>query len=208
MDDLSRRHKYESLIHERREIRLLKVQQRLYDIGYDDPVICTLSHVSLLEVPRPEYETISYVWSAVEKTAASIVLDGKEIDVPADTEQALRSIRLHTGARERHLWIDAICINQRDVKEREQQVSIMGDVYRLSTGNLIYLGEDDGTIARASLDFKNLLQEVRQNTDGFRTFLDTVFDKDNHDWHITNSALSTRIDSEAMVNFYSRPWFE
>ena len=84
----------------------------------------------------------------------------------------------------------------------------MGDVYRLSMGNLIYLGEDDGTAARARLDFENLLQEVRESTDGFRTFLDTVFDRDNHEWRETNSTLSTRIDCDALVSFYSRSWFE
>lgn len=34
-----------------------------------------------------------------------------------------------------------------------------GDVYRFATENLIYLGEDDGTMARARLDFISRLQE-------------------------------------------------
>ena len=112
-----------------------------------------------------------------------------------------------SSLNKRELWIDAVCIDQGNVDELAQQVSIMGDVYRMALDNLIYLGEDDCKVGRALLDFRNLLDEIRRETDGFRTFLDTVFDKDNHDWRHNDSALSTKIDPDALVSFYSRPWF-
>jgi hypothetical protein len=39
------------------------------------------------------------------------------------------------------LWIDAICINQEDDKERGHQVAIMRDVYSRAIEVLIWLGE-------------------------------------------------------------------
>ena len=40
------------------------------------------------------------------------------------------------------LWIDAICINQDDVFERNHQVRLMGDLYRSATSVLSWLGAD------------------------------------------------------------------
>lgn len=198
-------YQYLPLNAESEDIRLLTLQ-RSQDIGFDDPVHCSISHVSLREIGEPRYETISYVWGSARETA-SIFLNGRELTVPKSAEQALRCMRLHDTGRERELWIDAVCIDQDNMSERAQQVTMMGDIYRHTAGNLIYLGGDDGTIARAMLDIKLLLNEIRLETDCFRTFFDTVFDKDGHYWRRTDSPLSTRIDSNALLNFFSRPWF-
>ncbi|KAL6361098.1 hypothetical protein LRP88_04560 [Fusarium phalaenopsidis] len=40
----------------------------------------------------------------------------------------------------RRLWVDAICINQEDDKEREAQVSKMADIYQEAQRVLVYLG--------------------------------------------------------------------
>ena len=105
------------------------------------------------------------------------------------------------------MWIDAVCIDQGNVDEQAQQVSIMGEVYRCAIGNFIYLGEDDGKVGRALLDFQNVLEEIEKETEGFKPFLDTVFDKDHDDWRYEDSGLSTKIDPDALISFYSRPWF-
>jgi hypothetical protein len=40
-------------------------------------------------------------------------------------------------------WIDAICINQQDIEEKNKQVSIMGEIYNKSTKTWVWLGEED-----------------------------------------------------------------
>jgi hypothetical protein len=40
------------------------------------------------------------------------------------------------------LWIDALCINQPDVAERNEQVSKMKFVYQLAQGVVSWLGEE------------------------------------------------------------------
>jgi hypothetical protein len=42
-----------------------------------------------------------------------------------------------------YFWMDAICINQEDVKERSAQVSLMGDIYRSSRATLVWMGNED-----------------------------------------------------------------
>lgn len=40
------------------------------------------------------------------------------------------------------LWVDQICINQDDLKEKSQQVSLMGTIYRWAWSTLVWLGEE------------------------------------------------------------------
>jgi hypothetical protein len=40
-----------------------------------------------------------------------------------------------------HLWVDAICINQKDLDERAAQVKIMGRIYSNSNGVMVWLGK-------------------------------------------------------------------
>jgi len=42
----------------------------------------------------------------------------------------------------RRVWIDAICINQDNLDERSQQVSLMTDIYSKARRVIIWLGED------------------------------------------------------------------
>ena len=52
---------------------------------------------------------------------------------------ALRHLR--NEKRPRSLWIDAICINQKDLEERGSHVSVMAGIYRCAELVLIWLGE-------------------------------------------------------------------
>jgi hypothetical protein len=205
MSEAQQTYCYSPLNSERKEIRVLIVQPRAQDSGHD-PVRCSIRHISLQEVPRPEYETISYTWGDPLRKDF-LFLDGLKITVLASAAQALRCVLEHSGGRERVVWIDAICIDQANPSERAQQVAFMGDVYRQSFHNLIYLGDDDGTTNNAFLDFHNLLEEARRETDGFRTFWDVVWDKDHGDWIYDKSPMATKVDYDALVRFYSRPWF-
>lgn len=52
----------------------------------------------------------------------------------------LRFVRPLRGIR--MVWIDALCIDQSNAKERGEQVSNMGDIYRNSLRTIAYLGAD------------------------------------------------------------------
>ncbi|KAK2057545.1 hypothetical protein LY76DRAFT_657086, partial [Colletotrichum caudatum] len=44
------------------------------------------------------------------------------------------------------LWADALCINQKDVPGRNQQVRMMGDIYAAARSAVIWLGEEPGEV--------------------------------------------------------------
>ena len=51
--------------------------------------------------------------------------------------------RLRRRFKMRILWVDRLCINQTDMDERGQQVSMMGRIYREAKCVNIWLGEPD-----------------------------------------------------------------
>ncbi|GKU13357.1 unnamed protein product [Fusarium langsethiae] len=48
------------------------------------------------------------------------------------------------------LYPDAICIDQTDDQERNQQVAVMGEIYRAASSVIMWLGEEIGAIQTAS----------------------------------------------------------
>jgi len=60
------------------------------------------------------------------------------------TDNCLTALRyLRPKKKARTLWVDAICIDQSSINERNHQVKLMGDVYKLARRVLIWLGEGD-----------------------------------------------------------------
>lgn len=49
-------------------------------------------------------------------------------------------LELRSSETERVLWIDAMCINQKDIDERNRQVWLMGQVYSKAKAVIIWLG--------------------------------------------------------------------
>lgn len=77
----------------------------------------------------PSYDALSYVWGNTA-VKVPITLNGQQFGVTVNLECALRHFRLER--RPRILWVDAICVNQKDIKVRNSQVRQMGRVYRQS----------------------------------------------------------------------------
>jgi Heterokaryon incompatibility protein (HET) len=88
------------------------------------PICCTLVHAKVCS--KPIYEALSYVWGAAEG-GYSINLNNQIHGVRPNLWLALCQLRLPFDLR--CMWIDALCINQHDVAERNYQVSRMGQIY-------------------------------------------------------------------------------
>jgi hypothetical protein len=104
----------------------------------DAPIECTLS-IGSLEDQNTQYEALSYEWGDPNGPQYEILLDGQPFTVRRNLWQALRCLR--TELRERTLWVDAICINQEDVLERNHQVGMMGSIYNYASSVRVWLGD-------------------------------------------------------------------
>jgi hypothetical protein len=97
----------------------------------------------LIEVPleeSPPYEALSYTWDGQSRDQY-INCEGRNLAVTANCKAALR--RLCPSHKSRLLWIDAICINQSSIEERNEQVEMMLVIYATARRTLIWLGESD-----------------------------------------------------------------
>jgi hypothetical protein len=184
-----------------KEVRILQVAPGIND----DIVSCTLKNVSLLDDPKPEYETISYCWGP-PRDLVSIMLDGRMVTVPPSSEAAVRRMRL--SDKPRVLWIDAICIDQSSKSERSEQVAFMGMIYSSGERNLIYLGEDDeGMASRALKSIQDLVNEMRVITNDFETLTSTLWDVDTGEEMFSDEDFVTELDFVALQFLYDLPWF-
>ncbi|KAL6798215.1 heterokaryon incompatibility protein domain-containing protein [Trichoderma sp. SZMC 28012] len=117
-----------------RYIRLLK----LLPGSGPDPIRIQLQSASL-EDPGP-YTALSYVWGDAKVDRRTIYSGDIELSVTANLFHAL--CRFRDVSETRTWWIDAVCINQSSITERNQQVSLMMEIYAKAEETVMWLGED------------------------------------------------------------------
>ncbi|KAH8783873.1 heterokaryon incompatibility protein-domain-containing protein, partial [Hyaloscypha sp. PMI_1271] len=101
---------------------------------------CALKDATLAEYRDDicdHYIAISYVWGDQDDTR-TISVDGKRLQITASLDSALRHVRDHRKVL--RVWADGVCINQKDVHDRNRQVRLMGDIYSIAQHTIIFLG--------------------------------------------------------------------
>jgi hypothetical protein len=138
-----------------------------------DPLRCGLEHVNLQQ--GPIYEALSYTWADANGDDSlckkiSCGNNGTTIAITANCEAALLLLRREDT--DRSLWVDAICIDQSNVLERNHQVKNMIAIFRSAIRVLVYLGQGSPVINRlvdyVSDDVAGLLPEASDFTSLFR----------------------------------------
>ncbi|TVY92036.1 Heterokaryon incompatibility protein 6,OR allele [Lachnellula willkommii] len=102
----------------------------------------------------------------------TIRLEGIEVQATENLVLALKRLRFcvseHTPGDNklagRVLWVDALCIDQSNIPERQQQVAIMKDVYSSARQVLIWLGEHD-EFSRKAIPFFETIRESQDHSD-------------------------------------------
>ena len=100
-------------------------------------VECRLIHTSLSQIKHTffgHYTAMSYVWGNPEKTKI-IYVDGIPLAITTNLFSALRDSRDKT--KPMRIWVDAVCINQQDDKEKSFQVPLMGRIYASALNAII-----------------------------------------------------------------------
>ena len=137
---------HERLVHEH-DVRLL----RIHDFPLPEEPVCSLEHYSLTEAPP--YTALSYAWGDLDNQQLVQFLPHGKIPVTQNLHAFLSTVPQlrETAPRPLELvWIDALCIDQSDVLERNVQVRQMGAIFGQAREVLVWLGpasEDSGTAA-------------------------------------------------------------
>jgi len=190
------------------EVRLLQVLMPADPSR--DVVVCSMARASLMQ-PAP-FVALSYCWGDPKITTA-IIVNNKEFQVTVNLEAALRELRQTLSLQP--VWIDALCINQADAIEKEQQIPLMGTIYSRATRVLAWLGRSNREIdlfARATKDIPSDLDvdnESAVEDMNSRLELDEAFISDVlGDSRITKPYLR-RLCAFAclVVRLFTKPWW-
>jgi Heterokaryon incompatibility protein (HET) len=166
---------YAPLHDEEQEIRLLHIAPGVAT----DRITTTLHVVSMSG--NPAYEALSYTWGSLTITEP-ILVNCTPFRATYNMASALR--RLRSPESTRVVWVDAVCINQQDIRERNSQVLLMSRIYSECSSCIIWLGEEDNQ-SRAAFQLLQLWSQ------------DIHYD----DWQ------HLREDFTAVDDMIKRPWW-
>ncbi|KUJ06525.1 uncharacterized protein LY89DRAFT_790395 [Mollisia scopiformis] len=150
---------YASLDEAAREIRLME----LHPGSPKDPIRVSLSITPFTSDHVPMFEALSYTWGSPKKQSTIFV--GKSgcetLSITQNLAEALPYLRYED--KPRVLWIDAICVNQQDLKERGQQVKRIAEISTKATRVVARLGPESKTTARAIECFNDIASHIDVN---------------------------------------------
>ncbi|KAF7529461.1 hypothetical protein G7054_g9835 [Neopestalotiopsis clavispora] len=101
---------------------------------------------------RLPYDALSYAWGDPTNVML-ITCNDQSLRIPANLYVALQFLRHRTD--DRILWVDALCINQKNKTERGHQVEKMSRIFSEANRTLVWLGNPGG---RACSEAFNLLK--------------------------------------------------
>jgi hypothetical protein len=123
----------------KQQIRLVKVLPR--------PSSTDLNvHMSIVSFDfdiAPAYVALSYAWG-LSSPVKTVIIDGLAFEVRQNLYDFLRVANATQPQIEaRFFWIDQICINQQNEREKGHQVQFMGEIFRRAHLVIAWVGKED-----------------------------------------------------------------
>lgn len=225
----SRPFKYQALSRDGAAIRLLN----LMPASCSKEIEIEIFHVDLLDVSSvPRYEALSYVWGPPERTHEVLVRRSSQNFQQMETGESLKDAasQLELGQdrctlsisrnlaialpyfrlpdKVRTIWIDAICIDQDNLQERNTEVGRMGRIYSSARQVVVWLGEESRDSSVAIRTLTNLGSDIDVRSEdseyhivprkGCKAF---VLDRDHP------AMRSWALSWIAIRSLLNRPWF-
>lgn len=143
-----RLHRYKALDTSKQEVRILRLHGSIQTkCTTGDPIQPASSseaiHGSISHVPLSELQNfvaLSYTWGKPEKSH-SLLVDGKRIPITKNLHKVLQHLGRKTEFA--HVWIDAVCINQKDVKEKASQIQLLSRIFQSAREVVSWIGVHD-----------------------------------------------------------------
>ncbi|SCO91186.1 uncharacterized protein FRV6_15314 [Fusarium oxysporum] len=134
---------YEPLQNPSEQIRLLRIQAQ-------QPGTCLKMKLSVHNLADAHFYAMSYTWGVLEDLE-NVAVNGRLLSVTKNCHYALTQVRSYYSSnfgnsffedspKSNYLWIDSICINQKDDTEKGHQVGMMGRIYGKASKVLACVG--------------------------------------------------------------------
>lgn len=129
----------------------------------DGVIRCEIHHDDLSSY-QP-YHAVSYTWGPPEPTVL-IQVSGKQLSVRENLFLFLRTMAGKNSDGRQRLWIDALCIDQNNIEEKNQQVPQMGRIYSGAQSVLVWLGPASGKTEFAFDAFGRVRKQIDDGQGG------------------------------------------
>ena len=168
-----------------------------------------------------QYHALSYVWGSELKPCALFCCPvqyapGQSIElvpptvipITASLDSILRTFRENMPYAAEYLWIDAVCINQENLAERESQVLAMGDIYSRAKTTFVCLGEDDNDAAEAFQCVRKI-QQIYGAFQYIHTLQQSLAEVGHRPWLLKKNHVGFIAEKSwrSFERLLSRPWF-
>jgi hypothetical protein len=190
-------------------IRLLSLS-----ISEDDELLASITHVPFDKDDPVTYSALSYVWGTAGFTVP-MKCDGAVLHITPTLDEALRQV-VKLGDQDA-LWVDQICINQKDYQERSEQVKMMNPIFKCAQRVVAYLGPSApstplavdlitrvGTIAKNMTGDMFLWDSEQYDADALKTYEEISAEESEK----LGIPFSDTASWDALFEFYDRPWYE
>ena len=167
-----------------------------------------------------KYCAVSYTWGNPAMTHR-IRCNGKSLAVTENVHDAMKNlIGLFAGNSIVEglpvLWIDAVCINQGNFAEREEQVKMMRDIYKAAKTTFVWLpvgrGASDEDLEKIGKGFTSMamlremyhVQQFRDMVHNGKVSFDTLD-------HMKYGEKELRVpweNRDGITKLFTQPWFE
>jgi hypothetical protein len=151
------------------------------------------------------YEALSYTWGDPSSAIEVYVQDSSRglatIKINANLASALKHLRLTLQTRT--LWVDAFCIDQMNLLERNSQVQRMDKVYSFARSVIVWLAADGSDQAISTIEhFSHQVEITRQNTIG-----EAPEAQEPHWWNPEIPIPYNKDTWDSLTAIFLRPWF-
>lgn len=136
----------------------------------------------------PDYQAVSYAWGSGETTHHAEI-DGLMLSILDSVYAFLQQMfSEHQGG---WWWIDSICINQEDEKERASQITLMNDIFANADETRAWLGEasEGSALAMSFLQWMSTEPYNRKFEDSVNEAIAAVDGQYAREWTATNQLL-------------------
>lgn len=179
----------------------------------DEEISCSLFVVDL-QLVHP-FHALSYCWGT-ESAVRHVNCNGRALRVTQNLYLALQQLRMQSDVR--YMWIDAVCINQNSITERNHQVPLMRQIYQKAATVIVWLGEEDDTTILALQTMQGIFKTCCLKMFGDRSFEQWLVKlQEEEPWRMLRTNIAKTVSPEwpgdpktcarALRSFFGRPWF-
>ena len=167
----------------------------------EDIIRCRFLVLRLSDLKAKPYEALSYYWGTELADHGIEIENRKRRDTAASSQKFpirpnLRKALTHLRDKKREivLWVDALCINQEDEKEKTMQVQKMARIYSKAHRVLIWLGPSASTL-------ESSIKKCEEAVD----FIDEILSLASFDAKVKDEESTSKWD--ALVELMRCDWF-